>query len=93
MVEQRSPKPPVAGSSPVPPAKKHLQNAGVFFVEKCLHILYLCYTIIVNGGYMGIFSKQLLDVIEWKDDSKDTIVYRYETKKREEIMTSSTLKE
>lgn len=40
---------------------------------------------------MGFFRKQLLDVIEWKDDSKDTIVYRYETNKREEIMTSSTL--
>ena len=38
-----------------------------------------------------IESNQLLDVIEWKDESKDTIVYRYETDKREEIMTSSTL--
>ena len=43
---------------------------------------------------MGLFSftkKQLLSVIEWKDDSKDTIVYRYPLKKREEIMTSSSL--
>jgi len=43
---------------------------------------------------MGLFSfakKQLLSVIEWTDDSKDTIVYRYPLKKREEIMNSSTL--
>ncbi|MBP3582302.1 MAG: SPFH domain-containing protein [Clostridia bacterium] len=43
---------------------------------------------------MGLFSKfkrQLLKVIEWKDDSKDTIVYRYPLKDRDEIMTSSTL--
>ena len=43
---------------------------------------------------MGLFSftkKQLLSVIEWKDDSKDIIVYRYPLTKREEIMTSSTL--
>ena len=28
---------------------------------------------------MGLFGikKQLLKVIEWKDDSKDTVVYRY----------------
>lgn len=40
---------------------------------------------------MGLFSKQLLEVIEWKDSSKDTIVYRFPMTKREEIMTSSTL--
>ena len=43
---------------------------------------------------MGLFSgikKQLLKVIEWKDDSKDTIVYRYPLTDRDEIMTSSTL--
>ena len=43
---------------------------------------------------MGLFNfvkKQLLKVIEWKDDSKETIVYRYPLKDREEIMTSSTL--
>ncbi len=43
---------------------------------------------------MGLFSftkKQLLSVIEWKDDSKDTIVYRYPLTNREEIMNSSTL--
>lgn len=43
---------------------------------------------------MGLFSftkKQLLSVIEWKDDSKDIIVYRYPLANREEIMNSSTL--
>ena len=43
---------------------------------------------------MGLFSftkKQLLSVIEWKDESKDIIVYRFPLQKREEIMTSSTL--
>lgn len=43
---------------------------------------------------MGLFNftkKQLLSVIEWKDESKDTIVYRFPLEKREEIMTSSTL--
>lgn len=43
---------------------------------------------------MGLFSgfkRQLLKVIEWKDDSKDTIVYRYPLTDRSEIMTSSTL--
>lgn len=40
---------------------------------------------------MGFFKKQLLEVIEWQDDSKDTIVYRYQLQKREEIMNSSTL--
>ena len=43
---------------------------------------------------MGLFNfvkRQLLKVIEWKDDSKQTIVYRFPLKDREEIMTSSTL--
>lgn len=43
---------------------------------------------------MGLFDKfkrQLLKVIEWNDDSKDTIIYRYPLTDREEIMTSSTL--
>lgn len=43
---------------------------------------------------MGLFNfikKQLLKVIEWKDNSKDTIVYHFPITDREEIMTSSTL--
>lgn len=43
---------------------------------------------------MGLFNftkKQLLSVIEWKDQSKDTIVYRYPLTNRDEIMNSSTL--
>ena len=40
---------------------------------------------------MGLFKKQLLDIIEWKDNSKDTIIYRFSSTKREEIMTTSTL--
>ncbi len=43
---------------------------------------------------MGLFSgikKQLLKVIEWKDESKDTVVYRFPLTDRDEIMTSSTL--
>ena len=43
---------------------------------------------------MGLFNKikrQLLEVIEWKDDSKDTVVYRYPLTDRDEIMNSSTL--
>ena len=44
---------------------------------------------------MGLFSifnkKQLLKVIEWEDNSKDTIVYRYPLTDRDEIMNSSTL--
>ncbi|MBQ8431229.1 MAG: SPFH domain-containing protein, partial [Clostridia bacterium] len=42
-------------------------------------------------GLFGFVKKQLLSVIEWKDDSKDTIVYRFPVDKREEIMNSSTL--
>lgn len=43
---------------------------------------------------MGLFSfgkKQLLSVLEWKDSSKDVLVYRHPVDKREEIMNSSTL--
>lgn len=43
---------------------------------------------------MGLFSfvkKQLLEVLEWKDSSKDVLVYRHPVEKREEIMNSSTL--
>ncbi len=40
---------------------------------------------------MGLFRKQLLSVLEWKDDSKDVVVYRHPVEKREEIMSSSTL--
>jgi len=42
-------------------------------------------------GLFGFGKKQLLSVIEWKDDSKDTLVYRFQLEKREEIMNSSTL--
>lgn len=43
---------------------------------------------------MGLFKKikkQLLEVIEWQDSTKDTIVYRYPITDRDEIMNSSTL--
>ncbi len=40
---------------------------------------------------MGFFKKQLLEVIEWNDNSQDTIVYRFPLNNREEIMNSSTL--
>ena len=43
---------------------------------------------------MGLFSfvkKQLLEVLEWKDSSKDVLVFRHPVEKREEIMNSSTL--
>lgn len=43
---------------------------------------------------MGLFSfakKQLLSVIEWNDNTKDTLVYRFKLQNREEIMNSSTL--
>ena len=42
-------------------------------------------------GLFGFFKKQLLKVVEWEDDSKDTIVYRYPLTDRDELMTSSTL--
>ena len=42
---------------------------------------------------MGIFKikNQLLKVIEWKDDTKDTISYRFEVPDRYEIMNGSEL--
>lgn len=43
---------------------------------------------------MGLFNfmkRQLLKVIEWEDHSKDTVVYRYPLKDRDEIMNSTTL--
>lgn len=40
---------------------------------------------------MGFIKKNLLKVIEWKDDSKDTIVYRFPVEDRYAIMTGSTL--
>ena len=40
---------------------------------------------------MGFFKKQLLEVIEWTDQTKDTIVYKFPLNNREEIMNSSTL--
>lgn len=43
---------------------------------------------------MGLFSalkRQLLKVIEWKDDSSDTIVYRYPMEDRVEIMNGCQL--
>ena len=42
-------------------------------------------------GLFGFAKKQLLSVIEWKDSTKDTLVYRFPMTKREEIMNSSTL--
>ena len=42
-------------------------------------------------GLFSFFKKQLLEVIEWEDNTKDTIVYRFPVQKREEIMNSSTL--
>lgn len=42
-------------------------------------------------GLFGFVKKQLLSVLEWKDDSKDIIVYRHPVNEREEIMNSSTL--
>lgn len=43
---------------------------------------------------MGLFNfmkRQLLKVIEWKDESKDTVVYRFPLNDRDEIMNSTTL--
>lgn len=42
-------------------------------------------------GLFSFFKRQLLEVIEWKDSSKDTIVYRFPLTERDEIMNSSTL--
>lgn len=40
---------------------------------------------------MGFIRKQLLKVIEWKDNSTDTIVYRYPNEDRKEIMNGCQL--
>ena len=40
---------------------------------------------------MGFIKKNLQKVIEWKDDSKNTVVYRFPVEDRYEIMTGSTL--
>lgn len=40
---------------------------------------------------MGFFKKNLLKVIEWKDNSKNIVVYRFPVEDRYEIMTGSTL--
>lgn len=40
---------------------------------------------------MGFIKKNLLKVIEWKDDTKNTVVYRFPLNDRYEIMTGSTL--
>ena len=40
---------------------------------------------------MGLFGKHMLKVIEWKDESKDTIVYRYDVDDRYAIMKGSKL--
>lgn len=42
-------------------------------------------------GLFNFFKKQMLKVVEWEDNSKDTIVYRYPLEDRDELMTSSTL--
>ena len=40
---------------------------------------------------MGIFGKHMLKVIEWKDETKNTIVYRYDVNDRYAIMKGSQL--
>lgn len=40
---------------------------------------------------MGFIKKQLLSVIEWKDASKDILVYRFPMEENAEIMHSSSL--
>ncbi|MBR2891673.1 MAG: SPFH domain-containing protein [Bacilli bacterium] len=40
---------------------------------------------------MGFIRRQLLKVIEWKDNSNDTIVYRYPMTDRDEIMNGCQL--
>ena len=42
-------------------------------------------------GLFNFFRRQLLEVIEWEDSSKDTVVYKYPLTERDEIMNSSTL--
>ena len=37
-------------------------------------------------GLFSIFTNQLIDVIEWKDDSRDTMVYRYDRNGKEIMM-------
>ena len=40
---------------------------------------------------MGFIRKQLLKVIEWNDNTTDTIVYRYPNADRKEIMNGCQL--
>lgn len=40
---------------------------------------------------MGLFKRQLLKVIEWKDESQNTLVYRFDTPDRYAIMKGSQL--
>ena len=40
---------------------------------------------------MGFIKKNLLKVVEWKDDSSDTVVYRFPLDDRAQLMTGSTL--
>ena len=40
---------------------------------------------------MGFIKKNLLKVIEWKDDTKNTVVYRFQIPDRYAIMNGSTL--
>ena len=42
-------------------------------------------------GLFSFFKKQLLSVIEWKDENKEVLASRFEHSNREEIMNSSTL--
>lgn len=42
-------------------------------------------------GLFKFFKRQLLEVIEWEDTTKDTVVYKYPLTDRDEIMNSSTL--
>ncbi len=42
-------------------------------------------------GLFKFFKRQLLEVVEWEDSTKDTIVYRYPLTDKDELMTSSTL--
>ena len=37
-------------------------------------------------GLFSMFTNQLIDVIEWKDDSRDTMVYRYDRNGKEIMM-------
>ena len=42
-------------------------------------------------GLFGRVKRQLMEVIEWKDNSKNTVVYRFPLTDRDEIMNSSSL--